>query len=87
MNFYRRWGRWVIYVRRDPKPTPLATFEEMQAATAILEMSLLAARFNQADEYAADDAHPFQNAEALQGNIITPAGAQSGFPINQRDEE
>ena len=39
------------------------------------------------DEYAADDAHPYQDAEALQGNIITPAGAQSFNPINQRHEE
>lgn len=50
------------------------------------------------DQYAADDVHPFQDAEALRGNIVTPAGAQSGAvicecgsstynPVNQRDEE
>ena len=50
------------------------------------------------DEFSADDPHPFQDAEALQGNIITPVGAQSGAviredspatynPVNRRDQE
>ena len=94
MNLYRRWGR--LYVHFSFGAGRLSVEDAAEE-----------------DEFSADDVHPqlptvhidytdlrhpFQDAEALQGNIITPAGAQSGTvrreespttynPVNQRDEE
>lgn len=94
MNFYRRWGRFYIDLEfslgigRLPKFKPLTEFEQIKAAFELNAMRNEVSRglsgwinntARQPDEYAADDVpHPFQDEGALTGNVVTPAGAQSG---------
>ena len=91
MNFYRRWGRYYVHLS-------FGVLSEGDAAAEDEIAEHFASLVTAPDEYAADGPHPFQDAEALQGNIITPAGAQSGAviredspatynPVNQRDQE
>jgi len=77
VNFYRRWGRWYA---------SLTFFSGRLSVEEAAEEDRVYAARAVADEYAADDPHPFQDAEALQGNIITPVGAQSfkpNYPSNK----